>query len=120
VTLVNQINILNRLLAKGKNIACFAVHPGCVRTDVTRNMSWWMQLGNKLATPIMMLLQKTPPQGAYGSICAATDPELYEDRSKWGHYFFHCQLSKNSKVSDDEETAKKLWDVSEKLTGLAL
>ena len=103
----------------GKRVKCFAVHPGCVRTEVTRNMSDFMQWGNAIAAPIMMLLQKSPPQGSYTSLFVATDPTLEHDESKWGKLYFHGEVFGNSKAADDTEAAKKLWEISEKLTGLS-
>lgn len=103
----------------GGKVKCFSIHPGCVRTEVTRNMSDFMQWGNAIAAPVMKLLQKTPPQGAYSSIFAATEPMLELDQSKWGKLFFHCELFPESKAAKDEEAARKLWEVSEKLTGLS-
>ena len=102
-----------------KKVKCFAIHPGCVRTEVTRNMSDFMQWGNAIAAPIMMLLQKSPPQGAYSSIYAATDPELEVNEKKWGKFFFHCELFEESNAAEDLTAAKKLWEISEKITGLS-
>ena len=74
-----------RLEVVGSRVTCNAVHPGCVRTDVTRNMNAFMRIGNMLAAPIMWTLQKTGEQGAYSSIYAATSPEL---TNKGGLYLF--------------------------------
>lgn len=108
-----------RLIEKGSKVKCFSVHPGCVRTEVTRHMNWWMQLGNNLAAPIMLLLQKTPAQGAYCSLYCATNPELELDERYHGQYFMNCRLTKSSPASYDIESASRLWEVSEKITGLS-
>lgn len=92
------------------------MHPGCVRTDVTRHMSSFMQIGNYLATPIMKTLQKTPEEGAYCTIHVATSPEV--DKERGGDMYFHCSVFPTSKASENIEDAKKLWDLSEKLVGL--
>lgn len=106
-----------RLHAEGSTVRCFAVHPGCVRTEVTRNMSAFMQVGNRLATPIMRTLQKTPPEGAYCSLHAATAPELSGLRG--GEYFMNCRPVAASEAAADETAAAQLWELSERLTGLA-
>ncbi|RYG96855.1 hypothetical protein EON65_53795, partial [archaeon] len=51
----------------GRNGGLFvcSVHPGCVRTEVTRNMSVFMRWGDFICSPILSLLQKTPHEGAY-------------------------------------------------------
>jgi hypothetical protein len=107
-----------RLLNKNSAVACYAVHPGCVRTESPKTISSWVQIVNRLASPLMLLLQKTPQQGAYCTIFAATDPSVYEDNSCWGGYFFNCQLVAESVVCRDPHMAENLWGISEKLTGI--
>lgn len=104
--------------AKGSKVFCCAVHPGCVRTEVVRGMHWVMQIGNMLAAPLMVLLQKTPEEGAYCSIYAATDPDIIEDASKKGQYFFHCAVEPTGAAAKDSAAAKRLWEVSEQLAGI--
>ena len=81
-------------------------------------MPWWMQLGNKVAAPIMLLLQKTPPQGAYCSIYAATDPDLPFNENTSGQLLFHCRVSQVSDIAKKSEVAIRLWSISEELTKL--
>lgn len=104
-----------RLNAKGSKVTCNAVHPGVVRTEVTRNMHHLVQLGNKLAYPFMVLVQKTPEMGAYSSVFAATDPSL---QGKGGLYLFHSKAAPMSKAAKDPAIATRLWALSEKFTGL--
>jgi retinol dehydrogenase 12 len=117
VELQRRLEILKKKTATkfkmGIRITCNVVHPGCVRTEVTRNMSSWVQMGNYLAAPIMMLLQKTPAQGAYCSVFAATSASIVDDG---GGYYFHCQKERASPHSKDEEANKRLWELSEELT----
>ena len=61
----------------------------------------------------MMLLQKTPAQGAYCSVFAATSASIVDDG---GGYYFHCQKERASPHSKDEEANKRLWELSEELT----
>lgn len=103
-----------RMDEKGSKVLSVAVHPGCVRTSVTRNMNWFMQLGNKICSPILALLQKNPEEGAYTSLYLATAPR---ESLVGGGYYFHSRLGKVSPAGLDKEDAKKLWEVSEKLTG---
>eukprot|EP01031_Cornospumella_fuschlensis_P042967 gene42967-52511_t len=52
---------LHRRYGGGPNgLFVCSVHPGCVRTEVTRNMSPLMRWGDFLAAPVLSLLQKTP------------------------------------------------------------
>ncbi len=106
---------LIRLDAKGSAVTSYSLHPGCVRTEVTRNMNAFMQIGNYLATPIMVFLQKTPEEGAYCTLHVLLNNH---SASAKGGYFVHGRLVPSSKASNDKQLAKKLWDVSEQLTGM--
>ncbi len=101
-----------RLELVGSRVTCNAVHPGCVRTDVTRNMNAFMRIGNTLAAPIMWTLQKTSEQGAYSSIYAATSPEL---TNKGGIYLFHCSPTKVNIAALDLKDNDLLWRLSEEI-----
>ena len=95
------------------------VHPGLVMTEVTKNMNWFLRYGDMLATPIMMLLRKTPPQGAYTSVYVASTNDI--DESFKGAYFSNCQKAPKGPASSDnqgnEDDGAKLWQVSEKYVG---
>ena len=105
-----------RLSEQGSAVKCFAVHPGCVRTTVTRHMSSTMQLLNSIFAPIVSSLQKTPEQGSYTSVYAATSPEL--DDAEGGGLLFHCKPIDASWAATDPAAALNLWILSEKLTGI--
>ena len=114
LSLLHYTNLL-RLTAKNSKVKCFSLHPGLVRTEVTRNMSAFLQIGNRLAAPIMMTLQKTPEEGAYCSVHVATSPEL--NALAGGEYFIHGEPAPVSKGAQSDADAARLWEVSEKLTG---
>lgn len=105
-----------RLISKNSKVTCNSVHPGCVRTEVTRNMNAFMRIGSEIATPIMMTLQKTPAEGAYNSIHVATSLEL---KDIGGLYFFHCRAIQVGQAALDDNAAIKLWKISEEITGLS-
>src|SRR5437867_4498965 len=108
-----------RLRASGSKVRCFSLHPGCVRTEVTRNMSAFMRIGNAMAEPIMRTLQKTPEQGAYTSVHVATSPLLDGPDYQDGGYFENCRKAEPSPAATDSGAAQALWTASEALTGLA-
>ena len=108
------VELQKRLNQKGSRVTCNAVHPGIVRTDVTRHMSAFMQVGNWLATPVMKTLQKTPGEGAFCSVHVATAPSL---QGVGGRFFVHCD-SVPLKASVRADDAAELWTCSERLTGL--
>jgi hypothetical protein len=45
-----------------------AIHPGLVRTDVVRNMPWYLKLPNTVFGGVVATLQKTPDQGAWCTV----------------------------------------------------
>jgi NAD(P)-dependent dehydrogenase (short-subunit alcohol dehydrogenase family) len=71
------------------HIAIFNVHPGLVRTDVVRNMPWYLKYPNTVFGFVLALLQKTPEAGAYTSTYCATSPGLQE---KSGCYFVNSTV----------------------------
>ena len=89
------------------------VHPGLVLTEVTRNMPYFMRLGDKILYPLMCLLRKTPLQGASTTIHVATSLEC---ENMGGKYFFHCSAVPAGKAAYDIEDARRLWVLSEKMT----
>jgi NAD(P)-dependent dehydrogenase (short-subunit alcohol dehydrogenase family) len=100
-----------RMDKAGIPVVVNAVHPGCVMTDVSRNMHWLMRYGEQMAYPILSLIRKTPAEGAYCSIYAASATEIDTESIK-GEYLFHCMpASKGPAVTKAD--AEKLWAVSE-------
>ena len=122
-----------RLQSVHSGITAIAVHPGCVRTDVTRNMALWMRLGDRIASPVMCTLMKSREQGAYSTLHALLN-DLHTDGDEdsgsitgseggtaihGGKMYFHGELYRHmSYASADMEEAKKLWEVSAELVGL--
>ena len=104
-----------RLRAKNSKVTCNAVHPGAVRTEVTRHMHPVMQFLNALAFPLLITLQKTPEQGAYCSVYAISDPALANTSGK---YFVNSHASAPSKAAMNSEAKRRLWEISENLVGL--
>ena len=45
-----------------------SIHPGLVRTDVTRNMPYYLRIPNSAFAIVLQTLQKTPIQGAWNTI----------------------------------------------------
>jgi retinol dehydrogenase-12 len=109
--------LVARLKERNSAIKVYAVHPGCVRTEFTRGMSWFLHIGNMIATPVMMLLEKSASQGAAGVVHVAVDPFI-ASKNEWnGEYFFHGKLAPLIKAAKDKSAADKLWTISEGLTG---
>lgn len=91
-----------------------SVHPGIVWTELARYSSI-NPLLKYLAYPFLLLILKTPWQGAQTTIYCATEPSLQEVS---GLYFGECQRQECAPHARDDGIAKKLWDISERMTGL--
>ncbi len=99
-----------------KPVKVYNVHPGLVRTDVVRNMPWYLKYPNMLAALILMALQKAPEAGAYTNVYCATSQNL-EDQS--GQYFSNSQVFETNEFANDMDKAKALWDISCQMVGLS-
>lgn len=105
-----------RLANTGITINC--VHPGAVITNIgatQRKDKIGVSSIRKLAGNILKVFVKTPEQGAATAIYVATSDEC-EGIS--GEYFSNCKVAKASSKASDKELAKRLWEVSEQITGL--
>lgn len=96
----------------GTGVTATVVHPGVVRTA----------FGAEDPTPSMRALvaaarpfMKTPERGAATSIHAASSPQV---EGVTGVYFANERAKRSSKRSYDQDSAARLWTVSEQLTGL--
>ncbi|KAG2459609.1 DHR13 reductase, partial [Polypterus senegalus] len=98
---------------EGTNVSCYAVHPGSVFTDLSRNMKFWQKL---LFVPLAKLFFQDAENGAQTTIYC-TVQEGIEMLS--GRYFSQCQVKDVSASGRDDALAKKLWEVSERLVGIA-
>jgi NAD(P)-dependent dehydrogenase (short-subunit alcohol dehydrogenase family) len=102
---------LARRLA-GTGVTANAVHPGVVATGFGRNDPGWLRLAVKLFGPFLL----SPAAGAATTVWAATAPEL---EGVTGKYFARSREVPSSRASHDLEIQRRLWEVSERLTGLA-
>ena len=97
---------------QGTNATANALHPGVIRTNITRNLSGFEQWAFGLYAD---LFAKTIAQGAATSAYVATAPELNDVT---GIFFNDCNpVVVNTPANNlyNQEMAKQLWDVSEEL-----
>ncbi|XP_057225344.1 retinol dehydrogenase 11-like isoform X2 [Malurus melanocephalus] len=89
-----------------------AISPGVVNTGIMRHFSYTVRAVFSLFRPFM----KSAEQGAASTIFCAVSEEA-EGIS--GKYFdSNCRLSLPSEAARDTALARKLWEASERLTGL--
>ncbi len=97
---------------QGTGVTANALHPGFVNTGFGRNNSGLMKLAMNVAT----LFAIKPTDGAKTSVYLASSPEV---ASVTGKYFDKSKPRKSSAASYDEAAQKRLWTISEQLTGIA-
>lgn len=97
----------------GTGVTANVVHPGVTRTafGAEDQMRLFAATGG-IARPFM----RSPERGADTVVWAASSPEL---DGVTGGYFHDRRPKRSSKASHDQETARRLWQVSEELTGIA-
>ncbi len=97
---------------EGTGVTANAVHPGGVRTEIYRELRGISRLGIKLVWRFM----RSPEQGASTTVYVATAPEL---AGVSGRYFADSREQRSKPASYDVESARRLWEISEKMVGLA-
>ncbi len=102
---------LARRLA-GTGVTANAMHPGGVRTRWATRGGGWMTLGVWLSRPI----QIPPERGADTAVWLASSPEA-EGLS--GRYFHKRKAIDPNPLARDPANARRLWDLSERLTAEA-
>lgn len=102
---------LARRLA-GSGVTANCLHPGVVRTGFGKNEPGLMSFFVKVAAPFLI----SEDEGAKTSIYLASSPEV---DGVTGAYFVKCRRRPTSKLSYDAEVAKRLWEVSESMTGVS-
>lgn len=111
--------LARRLKKKGSKIPVNQIHPGEVLTEVMRDMHPVILQLYKIFEPVAYGFLKSAPQGAFCSLHVATDPSLATSKKVNGAHFVRCSPAPLSKAGGDKEVAAKLWDISEKVTGMA-
>ena len=106
-----------RLAPQGTTIAA-AAHPGGSRTELTRNLP---PLLARL-TPVIEPLFQGADMGALPTLRAATDPGVlggqYYGPDGFGEQRGYPKLVSSSDKSHDVDVQRRLWAVSEELTGV--
>jgi NAD(P)-dependent dehydrogenase (short-subunit alcohol dehydrogenase family) len=110
---------LQRRLAPQGTTVAVAAHPGGSRTELTRNLP---PLLERVATPVFGLLSQDAAGGALPTLRAATDPGVlggqYYGPDGFGEMQGHPKVVASSDKSHDVDVQRRLWTVSEDLTGV--
>jgi retinol dehydrogenase 14 len=98
---------------KGTGVTANVLHPGLVATNFGReDPRRWMRIMVPLVRPFM----KPPERGAATPIYLASSPDI---EGVTGRYFVGSRPRRSAPRSYDEQVARRLWDVSARLTGIA-
>lgn len=96
---------------EGTGVTVNAMHPGFVRTNMAANNGWLV----RLFLPLVHRNSLTPEQGASTIVYLASSPDV---ETVTGKYFVREREVDSDPVSYNESAAKRLWQVSEGMTGL--
>ncbi|KAJ8342105.1 hypothetical protein SKAU_G00320330 [Synaphobranchus kaupii] len=108
--------LFTRELAKrlqGTSVTCYSLHPGAIKTEIGRYSSIMMTI---LMEPIKLLFFLDVEAGSQTTLHCALQEGL-EHYS--GRYFSNCAVEEMSAKARDDAVARKLWEVSETLSGLS-
>jgi NAD(P)-dependent dehydrogenase (short-subunit alcohol dehydrogenase family) len=110
---------LQRRLAKTGTTLAMASHPGLSNTELVRHLPAPLR---SLATLFAPLTTQTAEIGALPTLRAATDPAAkggqYYGPGGWSEIRGYPKLVVSSRDSHDQATQRRLWKVSEELTGV--
>ena len=94
---------------RGSRITANALHPGAVASGFGRNHPGFFGRLVAIGAPFLA----SPEKGARTTLHVATDPAL---RGVTGKYFSGCREKAPSRAASDDDTALRLWQISEAMT----
>jgi NAD(P)-dependent dehydrogenase (short-subunit alcohol dehydrogenase family) len=103
---------LARRLA-GTGVTANALHPGFVASDFGKGEGPFWDTAFTLMRPFMISAQR----GAQTVTYLASSPDV---EGATGGYYANSKPARSSEIARDEATARRLWEVSERLTGLPM
>lgn len=104
-----------RLAAAGSGVRAQAAHPGLVATGIYRHSGALLKL-------IVRLMAQGPDEGALPVLYAATADipgNSFAGPSRFGNMRGAPELIGRSSAAQDDQLARRLWTVSEQLTGIS-
>ncbi|XP_037546755.1 retinol dehydrogenase 13 [Nematolebias whitei] len=111
--------LFTRELAKrleGTGVSVNAVHPGVVATELGRHTGLHQsRFSSSALSPFFSLLVKSPELGAQPSVYLAVAEEM---EGVTGQYYDVMTEKEPAPLALDDETARRLWEVSSRLVGL--
>ncbi len=100
--------LARRLAGSGVTVNC--LHPGTVATRFAQNNGGFYRFGTRLIAPFI----RTPAKGAETSVYLCASPEV---TGVSGQYFSDKRAKSPAKFAQDDDDARRLWEVSAQMTG---
>lgn len=97
---------------EGTGVTANSLHPGVVATNFGQNEPGLFGLLIKLAHPFFFI---SPEEGAKTMVYLASSPDVAKTTGK---YFDKCAEKTAAPRGQDDQAARRLWEISEKLTGI--
>ncbi|KAG7222420.1 hypothetical protein INR49_016280 [Caranx melampygus] len=97
-------------------VTVYSLHPGVVATDLIRHYFPTLTLWKKVMAKLLLMLIKSPKEGAQTTIYCAVDES---QANVSGLYYSDCAPKTPAPQAMDDAAAKKLWDLSASMVGLA-
>ena len=120
--LLFALELDRRLQAAGTPIKALACHPGYAHTNLQHAAP--PLLDRIFMEPLNRFVAQSPEMGALPTLYAATDPDvpggLFIGPDGAGGMRGYPRPEKPSDAALDKDTARRLWEVSERLTGVTI
>ncbi len=100
----------------GGSVHATCVHPGGVATNFGSEGPWLLRQGIKLGGRLVL---RTPEEGADTLVWAAVSDEAGPGAVPNGSFLADRSVKQPSRAGRDPELARRLWEVSARLVGLA-
>jgi retinol dehydrogenase-12 len=92
----------------GSGVTTCALHPGVIASDIWRRIPWPIR-------PIALGFMSSNEEGAANVLACAVDPARV---SETGLYYNEGELKRPSRLAQDPELARRLWEESARWCGL--
>ncbi|XP_053701026.1 dehydrogenase/reductase SDR family member 13-like isoform X2 [Synchiropus splendidus] len=98
---------------RGSDVTCYSVHPGIVRTQLSRHVSLWQKV---FIEPVAQLLFLDPESGAQTTLHCCLQEGI---EALSGSYFSCCAPQQLCARARDDGAARRLWELSARLCALS-
>ncbi|RIA96975.1 hypothetical protein C1645_328457 [Glomus cerebriforme] len=98
-----------------KEIYVNSLHPGVVRTELSRGVEETYGIIAKIVNKFTYLFKISAEDGALTQLYAATSPEIIEKNYRKKYFIPYGEIAETTALAQDDELAEKLWKYTEDL-----